>query len=153
MADNLLGPGSWLLLGLAFALFELTGAAPFVAVFFTGGALAAALGQSAGVLQAPWATAATFVVLSVVPLLALRSRLVARVERRAKGRPVDSLVGTSVTLAQELLPGGMGAGSLRGARWQVRNVGPKVLAQAARVRVIGLDGLALLVDGVDQKEN
>lgn len=153
MQETLLGPTGWLGLGLAFALFELSGAAPFVTIFFAAGAFVAAAGQALHLLDAPWSTGATFLVASVGPLLVLRTKLVAWAERRAHDHPIDALVGQPVSLLQALEPQGAGLGSLRGTRWQVRNVGHAPLASSARPKVVALEGLTLLVAKDGQELN
>lgn len=153
MEETLLGPVGWLALGLTFALFELSGATPFVTIFFAAGAFVAAAGQALHLLSAPWAAGATFIVASVGLLLALRPGLAAWAERRAHDHPIDALVGQPVGLLQALAPQGEGLGTLRGTRWKVRNVGQEPLTPTARPRVVAREGLTLLVAKDGQELN
>ena len=148
--DDCLGPSTWLLLALGLALFELLGIAPFVACFFALGASATAGVQLLHFADAPWAAALTFFVASAVPLLVVRPKLLAWATRRARKHPIDTFVGQPVRLLQPLAPQESGAGTLRGARWQVRNVGPTPLLADARPQVVALDGLTLQVTAHDK---
>ena len=143
--NNFFAASTWLMLAAGLALFELLGLAPFVAVFFAFGAFATAAAQLLHATLAPWAATLTFVVASAVPLLVLRPKLLAWATRRAHKHPIDTFVGQPVRLLQALAPLEGGAGTLRGARWQVRNVGTTTLAADARPLVVALDGLTLQV--------
>ena len=93
-----------------------------------------------------WVQWALFSVLSVVSLLTLRGPILRRM--KASGdhtEPIDSLVGKTVTVSQELAPGAEGRAELRGTSWTARNVGSGPLAAGQSCVVEETEGLKLLV--------
>jgi membrane protein implicated in regulation of membrane protease activity len=59
---------------------------------------------------------------------------------------VDSLVGQELLLLDDLAPGGIGKGELRGTTWNVRTAAPRTLRQGERARVTRVEGLTLWVE-------
>lgn len=137
-------PWSWSTLALLFVAVEIVSGSSFVAIFFALGAGCAAAACLFGPL-APWQLGTCFVAGSVVPLLLARRPLLAWAKGRELGHPVDSLVGCTVRLHQSLPPEGEGTCTLRGAPWQAKNVTTITLGQADPARVVGIDGLRLLL--------
>lgn len=136
---------SWWLLALGFVVLEVASGASLIAIFFAVGAAATALALSFGMpAQGLW-PALPFVSGSVLPLLWVRRPLSAWAQRRAARHPIDALVGCTVVVHASVAPGEAGTGTLRGARWQLRNVGTGPLSAGAAY-VVGIAGLTLLVD-------
>jgi len=87
-----------------------------------------------------------FSILSVVSLLTLRSPILRRMSRSGDApERIDSLIGKSVLLTEDLAPGAEGKAELRGTSWTARNVGVEPLAQGESCAVEQVDGLKLLV--------
>jgi membrane protein implicated in regulation of membrane protease activity len=58
---------------------------------------------------------------------------------------VDSLVGETAVLTEDLPTGGVGKAELRGTSWSVRSRAPEGLRRGQRTRVEQVDGLTLWV--------
>ena len=134
----------WIFLGLALAGAEIVSPGGFYLLFF--GIAAVIVGALAGidVVQAEWLQWLLFSMLAVLSLLLLRRPLI----RLTQGQPpqvMDSMVGESAILLEELQPGHTGKAELRGSTWSARNVGAVPLLSGQRVTVIKVDGLMLLV--------
>jgi membrane protein implicated in regulation of membrane protease activity len=59
---------------------------------------------------------------------------------------VDSLVGEEAIILDDLDPGAVGKGELRGTTWTVRTAGDRTLRRGERARVARVDGLTLWLD-------
>lgn len=134
----------WIFLGLALAGAEIVSPGGFYLLFF--GIAAVIVGALVGmeVVQADWLQWLLFSMLAVLSLLVLRSPLI----RLTQGQPpqvMDSMVGESAILLEELQPGHTGKAELRGSTWSARNVGAVPLLSGQRVTVMKVDGLMLLV--------
>jgi membrane protein implicated in regulation of membrane protease activity len=134
----------WIFLGLALAGAEIVSPGGFYLLFF--GIAAVIVGALVGmeVVQADWLQWLLFSMLAVLSLLLLRRPLI----RLTQGQPpqvMDSMVGESAILLEELQPGHTGKAELRGSTWSARNVGAVPLLSGQRVTVIKVDGLMLLV--------
>jgi membrane protein implicated in regulation of membrane protease activity len=58
---------------------------------------------------------------------------------------MDSMVGETAVLTEDLQPGHTGKAELRGSTWSARNVGPSSLSMGQRVTVKKVEGLTLWV--------
>jgi membrane protein implicated in regulation of membrane protease activity len=58
---------------------------------------------------------------------------------------VDSLVGESAIVLEDIPPGGVGKAELRGTSWNARNVAKLPLAKAQRCIVKSVEGLTLWI--------
>jgi membrane protein implicated in regulation of membrane protease activity len=136
----------WALLGLGLAACEMLTPGGFYFLFFGLGAVVTSGLVFAGVLATPWAEWLVFTVVSLACLIPLRSRFVrwASVPEAAR---LDSLVGEEVVLLDDLVPGAVGKGELRGSTWSVRTSGSRTLGRGERSRVGRVDGLTLWVEG------
>ena len=137
----------WLWMVLGIALLALEAATP-------GGLFALFFGLSAilvGVLTvAGWAGSVStqwllFSAISVAFLLLLRQPLRARLNLSGNQKPVDSFVGESAVVLEELPAGGLGKVELRGSSWSGRNAGQAPLAKGQRCRVERIEGLTVWV--------
>jgi inner membrane protein len=135
---------TWALLGLGLFGAEMLSPGGFYFLFFGVGAMATAGLVLLGLGGPPWLEWALFTVISVACLVPLRSRFVAWAS--SDPRTVDSLVGEEALLLDDLGPGGVGKGELRGTTWNVRTAGGQMLRRGERVRVARVDGLTLWVE-------
>jgi len=130
---------------------SLLGAETMVATDFwlaTVGGAAMAMGLLLTLIEAPraWILWLEFAVIAVAFNALFRRRLHERWVGRAPGLAPE-LVGESGVAVAEIAPGAQGAVELRGTTWQARNVGAEPLAARAPVRVTGVCGIVLEVQG------
>ena len=133
----------WLVLGLILVGAEIVSPG-FYLLFF--GIAALAVGTLAGleIIQQTWLEWLLFSVLAVASLLLLRGPLL-RMTRHAPIQTMDSMVGESATLLEDLPPGHTGKAELRGTTWTTRAEGSSVLTRGQHVIVTRVDGLMLWV--------
>lgn len=136
----------WIVVALALAALEAVTPGGFVTMFFAVGALIVGLLAWAGLLVSLPAQGLLFSVVSVVSLLLFRGRLMAQL-RTAAPREVDSLVGETAVLMEDLAGDGIARAELRGSSWSVRSATRQPLAKGQRCRVQNVDGLTLWVSG------
>lgn len=134
----------WLVLGLLLMVGELATPGGFYILFFGIGAVATGLFALAGVTDTS-VQVFLFIVCSVTGLLFFRRRLLQLVQRDPQAPPVDEVVGEIGTTAGVLEPGSVGRVELRGTSWSARNTSERALPAGTRCRVVGIDGLLLLV--------
>jgi len=136
----------WILGGLALLAFELLTPGGFFVVFFGVGALVVGLLSGLGIVQAGSVEWLLFSAVSIVSLLLFRKPLLEWMKRREGPRaPVDSLVGETAILTEDLPAGGIGKAELRGTSWSVRAREGAGLRRGQRTRVEQVDGLTLWV--------
>jgi len=134
----------WIFLGLALAGAELVSPGGFYLLFFGIAALMVGALVAMNVVQAEWLQWLLFSILAVLSLLLLRRPLI----QLTHGHPpqdMDSMVGESAILLEELQPGYTGKAELRGSTWSARNVGAAPLPSGQRATVTKVDGLVLWV--------
>ena len=133
----------WILGGLALLALELLTPGGFFIIFFGIGALVVGLLSGLGLLGAPgWIEWLLFSAVSVVSLLLFRKPLLDWMKRREPQRPpVDSLVGETAVVTEDISPGATGKAELRGTSWNVR--GREALRRGQRARVERVEGLTL----------
>jgi inner membrane protein len=133
----------WVLGGFALLAIELATPGGFFTVFFAAGALVVGGLLGIGLVLPVWLQWLLFSVISVGSLAAFRRRLLARLE----GAPdtVDSLVGETAVLLDDLARGDVGRAELRGAAWQARTEVADGFRKGQRVRVERVAGLVLWV--------
>ncbi len=138
---------AWLVIGLVFFVLEALTPGGFYLMFFGVGAGVVGLLDVTGI-QLPFVwSGLLFVVVSVIALLLFRKPLLARFQRNIPTAKVDSLVGETATALQDISAGGRGSAELRGASWNVQNVGEAPIPRSACCRVERVDGLTLHVRG------
>lgn len=135
----------WLWIVAALVLFALEALTPggFFLVFFAAGALLVGALATVGVVESLSEQILVFSASSVVLLLAFRSRLVAWM--RPGTHQVDSVVGESGVLLDDLAPGAVAKVEVRGSAWNARTHGTPLL-RGQRCRVARVDGLTLWVE-------
>lgn len=136
----------WILLGLALLAVEILTPGGFYLLFF--GLAALTVGVAVGVewVGPVWFQWLLFSLLSVVSLLLFRGPLLAKIKSHAPDdHPVDTMVGETAILLENLPTGGVGKAELRGTTWNVRNAGPLGLSKGQRSRVERVDGLTLWI--------
>lgn len=140
----------WFIAGVFFLVLEAI-TPGFFLLFFGVGAWAAAIVTFCIPISAvfQWGL---FMAVSIISLLAMRKRLKAIFERRARtddaiDDPVFSsqYIGREVLVLKEIAPGRPGLVELNGSDWQARTDGQATLAQGERVIVQALSGLTLIV--------
>jgi len=133
----------WLVLGLILVGAEIVSPG-FYLLFF--GIAALAVGTMAGleIIQQMWLEWLLFSVLAIASLLLLRGPLL-RMTQHAPMQTMDSMVGESATLLEDLPPGHTGKAELRGTTWTTRAEGSSVLTKGQHVIVTRVDGLMLWV--------
>lgn len=134
----------WMFLGLALAGAEMVSPGGFYLLFFGIAALMVGALVGMDVVQAEWLQWLLFSVLAVFLLLLLRRPLI-QLTRSHPSQAMDTMVGESAILLEELQPGHMGKAELRGSTWSARNVGAVPLISGQRATVTKVDGLMLWV--------
>jgi inner membrane protein len=136
----------WILGGLALFAFELLTPGGFFVIFFGVGALVVGLLAGLGIIEAGAVEWLLFSAISIISLLLFRKPLLEWMKRREGPRaPVDSLVGETAVLTEDLPAGGVGKAELRGTSWNVRARESGALPRGQRTRVERVDGLTLWV--------
>jgi inner membrane protein len=134
----------WLVLGLLLMVGELATPGGFYILFFGIGAVVTGFVAVAGLESAPLQVL-TFIVTSIAGLLLFRTRLLRMVQVDPQAPPIDTLVGEVGVAAGPIVAGAFGRVEVRGTAWSARNTSEMGLTSGARVRVVGTDGLMLLV--------
>jgi membrane protein implicated in regulation of membrane protease activity len=137
---------SWFLAGLVLMAMEMLTPGGFFLMFFGLAALVVGTLLALGLDLPAWLQWVLFSGLSVASLLLFRGPLLARMKAaEPKQRDVDSLVGESATVLEDLPPGAQGKAELRGSAWTARNAGHSVLVKGQRSRVKRVDGLTIWI--------
>lgn len=134
----------WLFMGLFLAGAEMISPMGFYLLFFGIAALIVGTLVGLDMVQTAWLEWLLFSILAVVSLLLFRGPLL-RITKRTPTHAVDTMVGESAVLLDDLPPGHTGKAELRGTTWTTRNDGASSLAKGQRAIVTKVDGLMLLV--------
>jgi membrane protein implicated in regulation of membrane protease activity len=134
----------WIFLGLALAGAEMLSPGGFYLLFF--GIASIIVGALAGmeVVTAAWLQWLLFSGLAVLSLLLLRGPLL-RMAQSQPAQEMDSMVGETAVLREELQPGRTGKAELRGSTWSARNIGTVPLSSGQRAKVAKVEGLTIFV--------
>jgi hypothetical protein len=136
----------WVLLGFILLAFEIATPGGFFVAFFGVAALVIGLLTGAHVVEPGWAQWLLFSVLSVASVLLFRRPLLEWMKRREPQRPaVDTLIGETAVLIEDLPAGGYGKAEMRGTSWSVRSREAAALRRGQRCRVEQVEGLTLWV--------
>jgi inner membrane protein len=132
----------WLFLGLVLAGAEMAAPGGFYMLFF--GMAALIVGGLAGfeLVMTDWMQWLLFSMLAVVSLLLFRGPLL-RMSQQHKSHQVDTMVGETAVLLDDVAPGQAGKAELRGTTWRARTGGGSSLARGQRAAVTKVDGLTL----------
>jgi inner membrane protein len=136
----------WLVLGLLLIALELAASGGFYIIFFGIAAVIISLMAALGADTPVWAELALFSVISVGSLLLFRSPLMRWMNIAGVGVDVDSLVGETGVVQQDIPAHGIGRVELRGSSWSARNNGATLLAAGRRVTVVRVERLMLIVE-------
>jgi len=134
----------WLLIGLLLALAEVVTPGGFYILFFGIGALLVGILGMAGLSGPAWFQVLLFSLISVGALWLFREKLLQLTQSKTPAS-VDSYVGETARACEDIAVNEMGKAELRGASWNVRNVGSTPLAPGARCIVERVEGLTLHV--------
>ena len=137
----------WAVAGLALVALEMLTPGGFYLVFFGLGALLVAALVGLDVIDTLWVQWLAFSILSIAGLLFFRNPLLRWMKQRS-GEPkaVDTLVGETVTPAEDLAPGSIGRAELRGSTWQAKNGGSGPIRAGTRCRVVRVDELVIWIE-------
>jgi membrane protein implicated in regulation of membrane protease activity len=135
----------WVLVGLGLFFLEVAAPGGFFAVFFGVAALLVGVLTGLGGAGPAWGQWLLFSVLSVLGLLVFRRPLMNKLKLGGRGRPVDSMVGETAMVLEEVPPGGVGKAEMRGASWNARSTASASLARGRRCLVERVDGLTLWI--------
>jgi membrane protein implicated in regulation of membrane protease activity len=136
----------WLVLGLLLIALELAAFGGFYIIFFGIAAVIISLMAALGADTPVWAELALFSVISVGSLLLFRSPLMRWMNIAGVGVDVDSLVGETGVVQQDIPAHGIGRVELRGSSWSARNNSATLLAAGRRVTVVRVERLMLIVE-------
>ena len=136
----------WLVLGLLLIALELAASGGFYIIFFGVAAVIISLMAALGADAPVWVQLLLFSVLSIGSLQFFRSPLMRWLNIDGQGGDVDSLVGETGVVQQEIAPQGIGRVELRGSTWSARKNGASPLAAGRRVTVVRVDRLMLIVE-------
>jgi membrane protein implicated in regulation of membrane protease activity len=134
----------WLFMGLVLAGAEMISPMGFYLLFFGIAALIVGALAGLGIVQTAWLEWLLFSILAIVSLLLFRGPLL-RITKSTPNHAVDTMVGESAVLLDDLPPGYTGKAELRGTTWTTRNDGASSLAKGQRAIVTKVDGLMLWV--------
>jgi len=88
-----------------------------------------------------------YAVITVVLLLGVRKQIVKQLFAGSKNIS-DELTGKDVILNEDLAPGALGSGEMRGTVWKVKNVSQTNFKKGERGKVEKIDGLTLHLNKV-----
>ncbi len=134
----------WLVLGLALAGAELAAPGGFYLLFFGIAALIVGALDGTGAVAEDWLQWLLFSTVAVVSLLLFRKPLL-RISQGHTSHEVDSMVGETAVLLDDIAPGQAGKAELRGTTWTAKNAGRTALANGQRARVTKVEGLTIWV--------
>jgi len=135
----------WLLLGVVLAAFEILTPGGVFIIFFGVGAAVVGLLDLVGVSMGFPVQGLVFVAISIVSLMLFRQPLLKRLNLNQPHGKVDDMVGETAQALEEIAADAIGKAELRGASWNVHNVGDTPIPRSARCRVERIDGLTLQV--------
>jgi inner membrane protein len=137
----------WLFLGLILLGIEVMTPGGFYILFFGLSALVVGALTGFEVVQSEWAQWLLFSLLSIGSLVVFRNplRRLAHVDA-PNNDMVDSLIGESALVLDNLAPGEQGKAELRGTAWNAKNSGSAPLSKGQRSRVAQVEGLTLWIE-------
>ena len=136
----------WMLLGIVLLGAEMLTPGGFYILFFGLAALIVGSLTGLGFTQAEWLQWLLFSGVAILSLLVFRGPLLAWIKTRDKEMPtVDSMVGESAMLLEDLGPSGTGKVELHGSTWTAHNAGSALLKKGQRCKIERVEGLALWI--------
>ena len=138
----------WIVVGLAFLAFEIVVPGGIIMLFFGAAAIVVGGLVGLGMLGPLWVELAVFSFLSVVSLLTLRGAILRRFEDGGDDHEeIDSLVGKTVIVAEEILTGAVGKAEIHGSPWSAQNAGQEPIAKGQSATIERVEGLRLHIRG------
>ena len=136
----------WIVIGLILMGLEMATPGGFFIAFFGVAALLVGLLTGMRVIGPVWLQWLLFSILSVASVAFFRKPLLDWMKKREPRRPaVDTLVGETAIVSEDIAMGGVGKAELRGTSWSVRSRTAEALRRGQRCRVEQVDGLTLWV--------
>src|SRR5687767_832471 len=125
----------WVLAGFVLTLVELTTPGGFYFLFFGVSALVIGLLKGIGVVSNATVEWLLFSVTSILALLLFRKPLLKRFHPNASPDLVDTLIGETALVIDDIPASGFGKVELRGTAWNARNGGVESLTRGQRCTV------------------
>src|SRR5262245_27436109 len=125
----------WVLLGFFLLLVELVTPGGLYLLFFGAGAIVVGLLGALELSGPDWMQWLLFSILSIVALAFFRRPLLRKLRPASQSKEVDSLVGETAAVLEDIPVEGVGKAELRGTSWNARNVGRSVLVRGQRCTV------------------
>src|SRR3982751_5145496 len=114
---------TWLIVGIVLMLAELLLPSGFFLFFFGVGSAVVGPLSAIGLLSFFVAQGLSFIVVSLLCVVAMRKPLLAKFHYRNKTHSVDSLVGQTAIALEAIAPQAIGKVELRGTAWSALNTG------------------------------
>lgn len=139
----------WLILALVALVIEFLTPSALLSVWFTVGALAAALVAQLSPLV--WVQITSFIVVSLLSFISLRPLFMKLFNTLPIGTNVDRLIGYKGRLSEAIEPEKWGALIVSGLRYSVTCSKPQTLPIDSWVKVVAIEGAKLIVEKCDEE--
>ena len=138
----------WIFLGLVLLGVEILTPGGFYILFFGLGALVVGALSGLHIVEAEWFQWLLFSALSILSLITFRGPLRRLTQTTDAGGPaVDTLIGKTGLVVEDIAPEAIGKVELHGTMWSARNAGTTVLIKGQRGQVFKVEGLTLWIKG------
>ena len=134
----------WILLGLVLLLTELVTPGGFYFIFFGTGAVVVGVLAGLQIAGPIWFQVILFLIFSLVSLALFRRKLL-KLTVAGTIPDVDSLIGSTAVVSDEIAINGIGKVEMRGSSWSARNISDQPLRRGERAKVARVEGLTLFV--------
>lgn len=134
----------WIVLGLVLLLGEMVTPGGFYILFFGVGAIIVGILAGFNVAGPLWFQVIVFSSLSLITFWLFRQRLLQSTRRDAPDQ-IDTLIGETAVVMEEIPSRGIGKAEMRGTSWSAHNIGEKSLARGQRCKVERVEGLTIYV--------
>ena len=132
------------MLGLGLLLGEMVTPGGFYIFFFGVGAIIVGILAGFNVAGPLWFQVIVFSGLSLITFWLFRQRLLQSTHRESPDH-VDTLIGETAVITEEIPSRGVGKAEMRGTSWSAHNIGEKSLAPGQRCKVERVEGLTIYV--------
>ena len=134
----------WIVLGLVLLLGEMLTPGGFYILFFGVGAIFVGILAGFNVAGPLWFQVIVLSAISLISLWLFRQRLVLSTHPDSP-EEVDTLVGETAVVTEEIPSRGVGKAEMRGTSWSAHNISEQSLARGQRCRVERIEGLTIYV--------
>lgn len=134
----------WIVLGLVLLLGEMVTPGGFYILFFGVGAIIVGILAGFNVAGPLWFQVIVFSGFSLITFWLFRRRLVQSIDRGTPDK-VDTLIGETAVVTEEIPSRGIGKAEMRGTSWSAHNISEQSLARGQRCRVERVEGLTIYV--------